>query len=218
MNYAQFNQSLTGRNKTSRKLANNTYLVRAEGNIVVRLHDTNIVTYTPDNHIILDSGGWKTATTKDRMNKYSPVFIHQERSIWRVLYNGCTSILYDGMVLFRGRIVKPKTRDKKSERLIRQINVYCAKIAKLDKLPEPDLGDCFVCRFEQTRQGTDHLLSHLDEKYIHGTLIVNALRDAGYTDTAISMFYAYPQTFGTFRDSVVRATRRYFKKYLGIAR
>jgi hypothetical protein len=52
-----------------RKLGNNTWLVRQDERIAVKLHQTYILTYTPDNRIILNSGGWETVTTKDRMNK-----------------------------------------------------------------------------------------------------------------------------------------------------
>lgn len=35
----------------------------------VRLHNTRVVTFYPDGRIMLDSGGWQTPTTRDRMNR-----------------------------------------------------------------------------------------------------------------------------------------------------
>lgn len=73
------------RGKQSKKLENNTYLIRVdEKTVAIRLHSTNVVTITEENHYTLNSGGWHTATTKDRLNHYGPVCIHQENFSWYV--------------------------------------------------------------------------------------------------------------------------------------
>src|SRR2546422_8762557 len=56
--------------RASRNIANNTTLVDlgAEG-IGLRLHATYVVTFRPDGAIILNSGGYHTTTTKDRLNR-----------------------------------------------------------------------------------------------------------------------------------------------------
>lgn len=75
--------------RRSRKLENNTYLeTRPDGSIAVRLHSTDVVTYHQDGQIVLDSGGWQTVTTKDRINKYSPFRVWQVRRIWYVCNPG----------------------------------------------------------------------------------------------------------------------------------
>jgi hypothetical protein len=59
-------------NKTTRKLGNNTY-GRIDGDsVAIRLHSTDVVTFTGDNKVTLNSGGWATVTTKARMNEYLP--------------------------------------------------------------------------------------------------------------------------------------------------
>lgn len=68
-----------------RKLANNIYLNPHEnGSIGVRLHETDVAIFYPDGRTVLDSGGWRTATTKDRINAAlpSPWQLYQERSVW----------------------------------------------------------------------------------------------------------------------------------------
>ena len=57
--------------RDSRKLANNTRLVRLWGNdgIAVKLHSTNVVTFRPNGDIVLRTGGWNTLTTRDRINR-----------------------------------------------------------------------------------------------------------------------------------------------------
>lgn len=71
--YADAEKFLAG--KTARKLGNNTY-VESIGHtvtaIAVRLHATNIVTYHPDGTIVLNTGGWNTVTTRDRMHQLTP--------------------------------------------------------------------------------------------------------------------------------------------------
>ena len=67
-----------------RKLGNNTYLVvRNDGGFGVRLHNTEVVVHYED-RIVLDSGGYQTVTTKERMNKYTPFNIYQKNFKWFV--------------------------------------------------------------------------------------------------------------------------------------
>lgn len=72
--YEDFNSRLTGRCKDRRKLQNNTYLERYydPDRIAVCLHSTDVLTFFPDGAIELDTGGWSTITTQDRMNTYLP--------------------------------------------------------------------------------------------------------------------------------------------------
>lgn len=59
--------------RPSRKIDNNTYLVRGnDGKISVRLHQTDIVTYSPDGTATFDTGGWPTKTTRARMDRWIP--------------------------------------------------------------------------------------------------------------------------------------------------
>ena len=56
--------------------------------VAVRLHDTDVVTYRANGTVSLDTGGWKTAVTKDRINSYCPstVRVFSDKSGWRVSY------------------------------------------------------------------------------------------------------------------------------------
>ena len=69
--------------KMERKIANNTYAkILQSGSISVRLYSTDVVTIHSDNSATLRSGGHKTATTKNRINKYSPVGVFQKNKKW----------------------------------------------------------------------------------------------------------------------------------------
>ena len=86
-NYTQAETKLNCR--TSRKIANNTTLHRIDADsIAVQLHATNVVTYHRDGRIILNTGGWRTSTTKTRLNDYSPARISQRKGEWFVRFNG----------------------------------------------------------------------------------------------------------------------------------
>lgn len=79
--YQEAVEKLGTRNR--RKLENNTYLERRnETMIAVRLHRTDVVTYHADRRIVLNDGGWRTVTTKDRINTYSPVSVYQRSHVW----------------------------------------------------------------------------------------------------------------------------------------
>lgn len=71
MNYQQAIAYLQGgRDKESRPFGNNTRLERRADGIAVRLHATDVVTLLPDGGVRLNSGGWRTVTTKARMNDH----------------------------------------------------------------------------------------------------------------------------------------------------
>jgi hypothetical protein len=81
MTYTAADTKLQGRNHRSRKIANNTYLERRQdGVIAVRLHNTDVVTLYSDGRVVLNSGGWRTSTTAQRINSYSPVGVFQHKS------------------------------------------------------------------------------------------------------------------------------------------
>ena len=56
--------------RDSKKLCNNTYLKRLDDCIAVLLHCTYIIKYYPDGRIVLNTNGWETVTTKDRLNGF----------------------------------------------------------------------------------------------------------------------------------------------------
>lgn len=63
-------------------VANNTTLRRDGDDLIIRLHNTDILIFTPDGRVEFQTDGWKTVTTKARMNEFSPVSIGSERGVW----------------------------------------------------------------------------------------------------------------------------------------
>ena len=59
--------------RDSRRLGHNTFVDRLTEDIYgVRYHSTYVVRYFPNGRIGLDSGGWQTVTTAQRLNACSP--------------------------------------------------------------------------------------------------------------------------------------------------
>jgi hypothetical protein len=106
-------------NKTSRKLANNTYgRIDANGDVVITLHATDIVTIHADDTYTLNTGGWRTYTTRSRIVQYTPFMLSGKcRTIswdsgeWTITYHdGETrhAIEYhDGIRVGRGMFNQP---------------------------------------------------------------------------------------------------------------
>lgn len=71
-----------------KKVANNTYRWTdpETGDVHVRLHETDVVTLHMDGTTTLRTGGFKTDTTKDRMNRFMPKGYHITRGsgVWWV--------------------------------------------------------------------------------------------------------------------------------------
>lgn len=71
----------------------------------IKYHKTDVVSFN-DYEIILNSNGWRTQTTKNRMNQASNEFdlgftVYQRDSVWYVDYKGETLKFVDHMRLNR---------------------------------------------------------------------------------------------------------------------
>ncbi|MCJ7816980.1 MAG: hypothetical protein MUP55_03940 [Candidatus Aenigmarchaeota archaeon] len=214
--------------KSRKKLANNTieYVVGNERRI--RLHHTDILIFSPG-RIKLNSGGWRTSTTRERIRNYlagTEFFLEQENHRWFVRsHDGKeASMFYDGITIdtVNKKILKPKTEDRRTNDLEKLISRYCKKISTMEALPVPSGGDCWDCCL-RTKEGqpmgdlskSDHLISHLKEQYVHGSLILNALASKGYCDPAF--VFQTSMKIGD-RGQIVRSVRSYFRTKLGLVR
>lgn len=89
MTHAEAVRMVRGKtNRNTRKIGNNTYgEILHDGSVGIMLHSTYVVKIHPDNSATLNTGGWYSSTTKDRINKYSPVRVYQRKGQW-YLENG----------------------------------------------------------------------------------------------------------------------------------
>lgn len=88
------------RNANRRKVGNNTYAeILHDNSVGIMLHSTYVVKIHPDDTYTLQTGGWQTVTTKDRINQYSPVRVYQRKYEWFVKVNGKEYPFMEGMVV-----------------------------------------------------------------------------------------------------------------------
>jgi len=231
MNYQKANDLLQGRCKNSRKLANNTYLQRRDnGEIAVLLHNTDIVTFKPNGVTVLNSGGWRTPTTKARINDYSPAHIYQSGGVWYMgRYNAESPLFEDGIEIGSdglplNPVFNDQQKDKKRRALLRKIKAYAKLCADSCPIPEPSGGDCWGCYFVsedgQSAMGTDHLLSHFDESYVVPSLVYRACKRYGISPIA-GAYLTGQQNIGSFdqvaKKQIEKAVYRFIKNEFGIA-
>jgi hypothetical protein len=154
-NHAEAERKMRGARNGRRKLGNNTYLVERDGDYAVRLHDTDVVTIHKDGTYTLDTGGWQTVTTKDRINAFSPARVWSDRGVWYLGGNEKKWAFEDGVrVDGEGKVVSGASamgeklgHEKKLQKAIRKyIDGYCKHVVE-NGLQTPDGGDCWGCYF-----------------------------------------------------------------------
>jgi hypothetical protein len=88
--YVEAIAALDGRD--SRKLMHNTYAVNVGDYVSILLHSTAVIRFYPDGRIVLNTGGWHTVTTKDRLNRCLPypwrVASDSRKGGWGLYENG----------------------------------------------------------------------------------------------------------------------------------
>jgi hypothetical protein len=238
--YRELDEKLQGRNKDRRKVGNNTYAERRDdGSIAIRLHATDIVTVSPTGLLILESGGWRTVTTKDRINQYLPAgySLYVNRGIWYLQCpNGDTLNYADGMTIDydntpRGYALPDPIGDKI---LRKQISGYAKLCAEAVPLSLPNGGDCWYCylRGEDGRtmgeqfKDRSHFLDHFREKYVVPSLVWRAMEVCGYDpkrNIQFAMVFKVDGDMQAFRNgyadlaqsTVRKCVRRYLMKQFG---
>ena len=218
-------------------IARNTFRFTApDGATVTRLHQTDIVRALPGGRFQLDSKGWRTVTTKDRM---ATVIVAAGYRMWSnkgswYVGTGQPDVpavpYYDGMILpdaFKAP-AKGAAAEKKEQSTRKAIKLFCDKLDKMPELPAPSNGDCWLCCMKDkagqsmgemggTDSDREHLRTHLKEGYLHGSLILNALQFAGYGDVSL-IWHMENRDRKEGRKSTwaKRALRKYLYRKLGL--
>lgn len=231
MNFREARETLErGRNPNRRKIYNNTTLELLGSGLLndhyigLRLHDTVIIKYYPD-YMILDSGGWRTVTTKARLNAYVPnVYIGQEKGIWYIsgslFYDGI-KIDYKGNILSKIRLPDATIKEnKRVKKLVRKYALDFVEAWRKDDFSLPSNEDCWYCLFKD-EDGTIfgdfndvdiHIQHHIEGSYFVPSLLLNALTEAGYSNPGF--IYQYKSLGDSKNNSIYRAIYRYILKRL----
>lgn len=104
MTYEQALHQLSSRD-SMRLPGRSTYLIRiCYRSIGLRYRGTFVVKWWADGRVQLDSGGWRTPTTKKRMTQYSDFTVFQHHYRWYVCR---TADWANGTMPFTDRMVLP---------------------------------------------------------------------------------------------------------------
>ncbi len=226
-----------GRNG-QKKLGNNTVLHRIDDNtLAVRLHRTDVVKLHSDGTYTLDSGGWRTVTTKARINEYSPARLYQSNNIWYVgdaVYHDGIKVDASGKPI--GETEAPAVVQRKKRKLDKQVREYivgfAADAVEKGGLTQPGNGDCWACLFKAQSQngeqgrlfskgtdvhadqpmGFDHLFQHFSEKYYVPSLLWKAIQAHGYANPAVIWHHLDSQVKAGRTEGVIRELAQYFRK------
>jgi hypothetical protein len=233
----------SAKNKASGKpIANNTRIVKRDNALAIRLHETDVLTIHPDNSVTYNTGGWKTVTTKERLNSYGPARIYSNRGTWLLSVAGKEYVFADGLTISADGNVSGagELSDKANEAKLRKAAGNYAK-AFVDalfegKIGKPGAGDCFYCGMHEVQTGkplgelnrdASHIQTHLEEGYFVPSLLVNAMEMFGASIAAKQTAWAFmsgetQHAFSKDRGSFIAAQiqkiiRRYVQRQLGIA-
>lgn len=104
------------RRKGKRLKGNTTATIHSNDAIAIRYHSTDVATTYPDGSVMLDSGGWETSTTQDRINRFSPASVFSYKGRWTARYGNDNPSYYfeDGMILYpNGKAVRDNGKTAK---------------------------------------------------------------------------------------------------------
>lgn len=203
----------------SRMAARNTLdYTLPDGERRIRLHGTDVVTLHSHGGFTLDTGGWNTMTTRDRMNGWIPtgymVFTHKGQ-IHLCTRDGTWPFLQSIYVGPRGAVYPDQGPDD-NKRLRRLIDRYCREFKKRG-LPtaEESKGDPWVV---PGLTSESVMMDWLESCYIHRTMYALALRNAGLTDQGVAFFiYDVDRKGGNLDGTDMRRIRRYIRACVGLA-
>jgi len=231
---------------SSRIIDHNTVeYIRMDGSRVIRLHLTDIITFKPNGDIVLNSGGWQTVTTKERMNKFLPGgwYLTQSKNVWYLSHGRWHSpdrvefVYQDGITILGTGGVSGAGEDRKLlDKRLKQIKVYVDGFMKklvARKLPQPSNGDCWYCLFKD-KDGkawgdmgdkSGHILEHFKDKYYVPSLLMNAMEEFGVSqmDKHCVGYWLkyYNDRIESMEDwagkNIRKVLTRYLKRRLGMA-
>lgn len=205
-------------------LATSTRLHKRGEDFAVQYHDTDIVTFRPDGKIVLNTGGWLTMMTRQRMEEYLPTgwAITSIKGRWYLVQRGDTwatprarYAFRDGITLDHGIVTGYESddvvavQDKENRATDKAVKAYVAGITAevVTEGFEHQGGDCFGCLAPEAF-GLPHLALHIEESYYPLNLLANALADKGYRPEVYLSMAARGDDFG------LRTVRKVVAGYL----
>jgi hypothetical protein len=184
-----------------------------ENDMVMELHGNKIAQHI-NGTLYISLCGWNTNTTRERLNGIDGVSVTTKNG--QAYLNGYK---------WNGDMVNPHTfTGNVSDTDTEKRNALKKKIAEYSKLyvhpyEKPSNGDCLFCQFYDSKTGAtmgdasgrhEHLVEHIKEPYVHGSLMYNALKEYGIDDMRMGVWFSMDNN----DESVQRAIRKYLQKRL----
>lgn len=198
-----------GKPVDERKISSTAKVKRNGESIKIVLFETPIATFRKRGGVVLNSGGWRTRFTREKINQLLPkgTGLYSDGGLWVVHgFDGDQNVGFlDGMVIseqgiIEGGMAPAELSDRKA--LLKKSSRFCRRfIDRLltGKVGRPGPGDCLYCQVEagsqQTKMGvlerdgtvrphtfdeaSDHIVHHIDEGYFVPSLLHNAIMDMG---------------------------------------
>jgi len=228
---------------TARTIANNTWeWVDAQGVKRIRLHRTDIITYLQGGSVILNSGRYRTTTTKARLNA-AGFDVRTERGVWYVIVFGVATRyrFEDGMCIdVAGKVTGAEEytgftkRDKNNYKHIKEYVAGFMAELEAGEVNAPGAGDCWYCHLRsadgvpmgEQYQDISHIQDHIRIKYYVPSLLFRACEVFGVSRYARDVLgfwtgqHNSPPHVGMLdvaRRQVSKALSRYLKRQLGYA-
>lgn len=199
--------------RASRKLSANTRaMTQPDGSVTVRLYDTDVITFRTDGSVTVTSGGFKTNTTKDRINdSLPPGFprLCQGGGLWQWFTpnrSGEQIVFTDGDTFGpKGALRTVKGKSKEGARvkdLTKRIGAFAKLAGQSLPLDMPSGGDDWFSALRiaegqpnagqplgEATGNTEHLLSNMAENYVVPSLVWRALEACGCTPNADGSYW-----------------------------
>lgn len=223
-----------GRDRADRPVGNNIRLQRrSDTTIALRYHATDIVVYHADGRVQMFSGGWRTYTTKERLNTYTPTIVHQTDGEWFVrsgLWNDAEASVHvfdegitwlpDGSLTGGLDITEATRKQDHARKVRRDVRSFVNSITpdRILSAWQNTAGDCLLCRVDCNSDvasvTADHLASHVEEGYFMASLAYAAIRRSrGNPDIVMSRIYGDAQR-GRVGDLLRKPLAKYLRAHL----
>ena len=228
--------------------SNNTRIIRTfdDDCVGIRLHDTVIVKYFKNGNIQLNTDGWRTVTTRNRINYYTPdhISITQTKFIWFLFVSGKEYLYTDDLIISGNQVTLHNENYKPYD--IKELKQIEKKKAKADKfckkfidkffnqeIPKPSGGDCWLCLMIDQNDVNyvdypDHIMGHVNSNYYVPSLLHNAIKESKGLFAPIDFHnIAYfwkqdgwkeqkPFAEDMTRERLTNALKRYVRKRIGL--
>lgn len=187
----------------------------------IRLHDTDVLTIFPRGGFVVDTGGWNTMVTRDRLNGFLPapwsVFTSAARLHLRNRETGEVVPFNQRVEVKANGAIKPDMTEPRLNKLRRDLDAYITawKIEGLPPVSEAG-GDPWISP-QGGKVAENTMLDWIRSRYVFRSLMAYALAYCGIQPRGVAMMLDMIDRRGGKLDRTdLRRLRRYCRACLGL--